>query len=545
MITSEAGRISAMVAAGQWGSETLHGLLYRHAMERPDHLAVKDQPNRAELTGDSPVTLSWKQLDRASENLACELHARGLNAGDTALIQLPNICELLVVYYAVSKLGAIASPVPVQYGSHELQHISEALQPSMMITLLQFRADSMADNARQALPWLQILAFGRELELDAAITKNRLSDVNLDANQVLTICWTSGTTGTPKGVPRSHNLWLASGRCTAIAGTYVSEDILLNPFPMVNMSALGGFVFPAALLGCSLVLHHPLDPTLFLTQMQEERVTFTIAPPALLNQLAKSPELWHQFQFDELRAIGSGSAPLSPAMIRIFGEDFGVEVINIYGSNEGIALFATARSAPDPEVRASMFPRPGDKALINTRVVDAETGLEQRNEGDRGELLVAGATVFDGYYEHDNVDVFTADGFFRTGDLVEICGQEKVFYKIVGRCKDIINRGGMKISPIELDLALEQHPGVAEAAACAYPDERLGEKICACMVMQDDEMLLTIAELQEYLLGMGFAKFKLPERVVEFDSLPRNALGKVQRFLLQDRVSASKDSDIR
>jgi non-ribosomal peptide synthetase component E (peptide arylation enzyme) len=213
-------------------------------------------------------------------------------------------------------------------------------------------------------------------------------------------------------------------------------------------------------------------------------------------------------------------------------------VVNIYGSNEGIALQSTPESVPDPQIRAEMFPRPKAGDDLETIVADPETGAVFSATGERGELLVRGATVFDGYFDHDNEDVFNEDGYFRTGDLVEICGDDGDFYKIVGRCKDIINRGGMKISPAELDLALEKHPDIVEAAVCAYPDESLGEKVCACLVMTADTPLMTMAALQEYLLDAGFAKFKLPERIEAYEQLPRNAPGKIQRFLLQEAVTA-------
>jgi cyclohexanecarboxylate-CoA ligase len=228
-------------------------------------------------------------------------------------------------------------------------------------------------------------------------------------------------------------------------------------------------------------------------------------------------------------------------MIETFGKDFGVDVVNIYGSNEGIALYSTPETAPDPEVRAAMFPRPRADDVLKAKVADPDTGREITGSGERGELLVSGATVIDGYFDHDNKDVFSEDGYFRTGDLVEICGENGEFYRIAGRCKDIINRGGMKISPTELDVAFEEHPDVAEAAVCAYPDERLGEKICACLVMKPGIELLTMAAIQEYLLGFGLAKFKLPERIEAFDELPRNAQGKIQRFVLQDIVSDKQE----
>ena len=538
MITSSAQRIRALTDAGGWGDLTLHGLLAAHASDRPGHLAVKDQPNREDLTGDPPLALSWAGLELASEALAIQLQQLGIGADDRLIIQLPNVVELLVVYYAASKIGTVVSPVPVQYGSHELQQIAGALDAAAVITLERLRETALAAAARLALPGARVLVFGRELHIDTAASKQRCERPPDDANRVLSICWTSGTTGTPKGVPRSHNMWLATARCSMAAGSYTADDVLLNPFPLVNMAALGGFLFPAALLGCSIVLHHPLDAPLFLKQMQDERISFTIAPPALLNQLAKTPTMWNSFDFSALRCVGSGSAPLAPWMIATFSRDFGKEVVNFYGSNEGISLFATPETAPEPEVRATMFPRPPAGATIATKVVEPESGVELARDGERGELLISGATVFDGYLDHDNAGVFTDDGFFRTGDLVEICGHPGNYYRIVGRCKDIINRGGMKISPAELDVALEQHPQVTEAAVCAFPDERLGEKVCACLVARADTPLPTLESLQDYLLAAGFARFKLPERIEVFDQLPRNALGKVQRFTLQDVVTA-------
>ena len=538
MITSSRQRIQALTGAGGWGDDTLHGLLAGHAIGRAGHLAVKDQPNREELTGKPPLSLTWAELELASEALATRLQDRGIAAGDRLIVQLPNVAELLVTYYAVSKIGAIISPVPVQYGSHELQLVAAALDAAALITLERFRDTELAAAARAALPGTRVLVFHDDLPVEPGASPQRCQRPPDDANRVLSICWTSGTTGTPKGVPRSHNMWLATARCSIEAGSYTGDDVLLNPFPLVNMAALGGFLFPAALLGSSIMLHHPLDPPLFLKQMQDEKVTFTIAPPALLNQLAKSPELWEQFDFSRLRCIGSGSAPLAPWMIETFSRDFGKEVVNFYGSNEGISLFATPATAPEPEVRATMFARPPAGAAIATKVVDPDSGRELDSEGERGELVISGATVFDGYLGQDDSSVFTSEGYFRTGDLVEICGEKGSYYRIVGRCKDIINRGGMKISPAELDVALEQHPALLEAAVCAYPDERLGEKICACLVARPGTPLPTLASLQAYLLDNGFAKFKLPERTEVFSQLPRNALGKVQRFILQDTVTA-------
>ena len=558
MITSTPERIDQYTKAGLWENKTLHELLAVSRHRYPETLAVADQPNREELTGTGPLRLSFLELDQASTNLACELLMHGLDQGDRIVVQLPNIVELVVLYMAVSKIGAIISPLPVQYGAHEISHICASVKPKAFISIDRFKGDQLAAAARQILaPELPVFAFGgscedvHQLGLDCALLEKNHSllaehQFPVTGDHIITICWTSGTTGTPKGVPRSHNMWVPVCRSCIEAGEYQAGDRLLNPFPMVNMAALATFLYSAALLGCSVILHHPLDPAIFLQQMQDEKINFTIAPPALLNQLAKSEEMWNQFDFSALRSIGSGSAPLAPWMIDVFDNKYKKRVINFYGSNEGISLVSTYKIAPDSETRAAMFPRLGSGVFewnlqadryIQTKVVDPESGEEITGPGQLGELAVSGAAIFDGYLDSDNSEVFTSDGFFLTGDLVEICGNPPHYLRVAGRCKDIINRGGMKISPTEIDVLLEGLPGTIESAACCYPDDRLGEKICACVVPVSDAEAPDLSMITDYLSKRGLARFKLPERLELLDALPRNPIGKVQRFVLQDMVN--------
>jgi len=554
MKTSSQQRSHDYRERGWWCDDTLHGLLELQARENPDLLAVADQPNRKELTGDEPCRLSYAELHAASTQVACQLLNKGIGAEDRIIVQLPNIAELVICYMAASKIGAIISPVPVQYGSHELHHIRSTISPVAIVTMGHFGALQLAQNAETITDAnVQLLVFGSDLGFtsendpgsDQQLSAYQLSHPS-GSDDILTISWTSGTTGTPKGVPRSHNMWLATAKCCSEAGNYRPGDRFLNIFPLVNMASIGGFLFPALLVGCSIILHHPLDPALYLTQLQNEKITFTIAPPALLNQLAKSPEMWNQFNFSHLRSIGSGSAPLAPWMIETFSQKYGLDVINFYGSNEGISLFCTPLHTANSDVRATMFPRLGCgidhfKSYANnaslSKVVDAETGEIITESGRVGELLFAGATVFDGYLGTDNSELFSDDGYFHTGDLVEICGDPPWFYRIAGRCKDIINRGGMKISPAEIDVLLEGLPSSVESAVCAYQDDHLGEKVCACVVLGPNTNNINLQDVISFLADQGLAKFKLPERVEFFESLPRNPLGKVQRFILEELVS--------
>lgn len=553
MKTSSPQRIKDYTEREWWGQETLHSLLQTQVKVNPDLIAVADQPNREELTGDLPYRLSFQDLDFSSTALACQLLDNQIKSGDTIIVQLPNIVELVVCYMACSKIGAIISPVPVQYGRHELLHINQMISSKAIITIERFKEQTLARGAAECLEdSIKILVFGTNIEIDANYDDGyrkqlqKFQDIHSsDANTILTICWTSGTTGTPKGVPRSHNMWIATARCCIEASEPRQGDRFLNIFPLVNMASIGAFLYPSLLVGCSIFLHHPLDPGLYLTQLQNEKITFTVAPPVLLNQLAKSEDMWKRFDFSNLRSVGSGSAPLAPWMIETFSRVYGLEVINFYGSNEGISLFCTPVHTQDPVIRATMFPRVGcglhngtsyASTSVLSKIVDPDTGEEIRESGSVGELLFDGATVFDGYLGMDNCDVFDSDGYFHTGDLVEICGDPPLFYKIAGRCKDIINRGGMKISPAEVDILLEGLPSTLEAAICAYPDDDLGEKLCACIVMESGVPNISLEDVNGYLNSKGIAKFKLPERIAFFDALPRNPLAKVQRFELEEWV---------
>ena len=405
MKTSSPQRIKDYTEREWWGQETLHSLLQTQAKVNPDLIAVADQPNREELTGDLPYRLSFQDLDFSSTALACQLLDNQIKSGDTIIVQLPNIVELVVCYMACSKIGAIISPVPVQYGRHELLHINQMISSKAIITIERFKEQTLARGAAECLEdSIKILVFGNNIEINANYDDGyrkqlqKFQDIHSsDANTILTICWTSGTTGTPKGVPRSHNMWIATARCCIEASEPRQGDRFLNIFPLVNMASIGAFLYPSLLVGCSIFLHHPLDPGLYLTQLQNEKITFTVAPPVLLNQLAKSEDMWKRFDFSNLRSVGSGSAPLAPWMIETFSRVYGLEVINFYGSNEGISLFCTPVHTQDPVIRATMFPRVGcgmhngtsyASTSVLSKIVDPDTGEEIRESGSVGELLL-------------------------------------------------------------------------------------------------------------------------------------------------------------
>ncbi len=562
MRTTPNDRVAGFHARGWWGEETLTTIFDQAVAACPDRLALVDQYNRSDFTGGDAQSLTFGEIAACVENLAAVLHSNGIGQDDVVVVQLPNIAELVILYVTLARLGVVVSPVPMEYGMHELTKIRTDLQPKAFVSTTNFKGTNPAIEHRGAFPpECTILVFGQNaaddsVALDDVTPTDKelqslhsyLESISVSADDIFTICWTSGTTGQPKGVPRSHNMWLTSAYTTYDCVRFREGDVFLNPFPFVNMASIGGFLYNWLLSRNKLILHHPLDLQAFLRQIETEQVTYTIAPPAILTMLLKDPAMMSAVDLSTVRVIGSGGAPLSPWMVKEFQEQHDIVVVNIFGSNEGMVLISGYDDVPDPVVRAEYFPRFGVEGLtwnnrvadrIRTRLEDIDSGEEITEPGEPGELLIWGASVFDGYFNAPgtNAEVFSKDGFFHTGDMFEIAAKDddRRFYHFVGRCKDIIVRGGVKISPDELDNLLAGHPKVAEIAVVGYADEVMEERVCAVAVPKPGESL-ELEEVTEFLRSKEIAVFKLPEKLVIVDQLPRNPTGKVLRRLLKEMV---------
>jgi acyl-CoA synthetase (AMP-forming)/AMP-acid ligase II len=314
---------------------------------------------------------------------------------------------------------------------------------------------------------------------------------------------------------------------------------------MVNMAGINGMFLPWLRVGGLLVQHHPFDLPTFLRQIGQHRATYAVAPPALLTALLHNDALLAEADISSLRLLGSGSAPLAPSLLQGWHDKYGLEILNFYGSNEGVSLLGTPQDIPDPAVRALYFPRyaaPGRHWSFSiarwtqARIVDPATGREITEAGVPGELQIKGPAVFPGYLPASGVpDPFEPDGYLKTGDILEIAGDELEYLHYVDRSKDMVVRGGMKISAAEIETLVSGHHKVADVAVVGYPDEVLGERTCVIVVPRPGPPV-TLAELVDYLRGIGVATFKLPERLELRDELPRNPVGKILKRELREEL---------
>lgn len=565
MILCEPQRIAQMVGAGLWSTRTLWDMFLVNVERTPEQEAVIDPPNLAALTDAVPRRLSWAALHAEVERLAALLFAQGLRRDDIVIVQLANSATQVALYLACHRLGIVFSPLPAVYREFEIDHALRSTGAKALITGARIGKQAhgaMMDALRAPHACVRtLIVFGDEVptgavaadralqgELPVAAMRVYAASIGLSADDVVSICWTSGTEANPKGVPRSSNEWYWQSKGTVDSVGMGVGMRILNPFPLVNMGGMSSGFVGWLLKGATLVQHHPFDLAVFLQQIRDERIEYTVAPPAILNRLLQHEALLEGIDFKRLRRIGSGSAPLSPWMIETFAQRYGVEVLNYFGSNEGAAMCGSAADIPDTSERATLFPRPGVPGrppwaeainnIVQTRLVSVDGERDIVTPGEPGELRIAGPTVFSGYFGEPALSArsFDAQGYFKTGDLFEIADTEGRYLRYVGRLKDLVLRGGMKISAEEVEGLIASHPGVAEAAAVGVADAMLGETLCACVVLRPDAALDLQALVSFLRDEKKLAAFKLPERLLLLDALPRNPVGKVLKRQLREQL---------
>ena len=372
MILSDQSTIDEFTDKGWWGDRTVADLLDENVAERPDEEALVDPLNRPDVDGEEPRRLTWREVDRAVNRWTHVLAEHGIGEDDVFTVQLPNTVELGIAYLAAARLGAIISPLPVQFREHELREMVPFVDSKLHITVAAVGDREYAAptaDIKDELPGVEeILVLGdeapdgttaMEMLLTGAPADTPAGEAEPTANDILTVCWTSGTEGMPKGVPRSHNHWFISAYATVDSAELTDEDVLLNPFPMVNMAGVGGMLVPWLLTGSTLVMHQPFELMVFLQQVATEQISYTVCPPALLNMLLQKEDVLQKADLSSVRMFGSGSAPLSPWMVETWQEEYGIYVVNLFGSNEGCTLVSAPNDFPSPAKRAKFFPRFG------------------------------------------------------------------------------------------------------------------------------------------------------------------------------------------
>lgn len=450
-------------------------------------LIARAEETALEWAGES---YTFGELERRSNRLAHALRARGLARRDRLCVYLANRLELIDLYLACVKLGVIFVPVNILYREREIAHITGDAKPRAFID-----ADALPELMREA----------------AAASSERPPIVLLDGDDPAAIIYTSGTTGASKGAVLTHNNFIANAVNLLTAWQITSQDRFLLVLPLFHIHALGNGLHCWLVSGCRMRLLERFDHRTAIHEFRDFRPTLFFGVPTVYVRLLDTPEEIAREIGATMRLFVSGSAPLPAQVFDDFRARFGHAILERYGMTE---TFMTISNPYVGERRPGTvgFPLPG----VSASIAD-------------GELFVKGPTVCAGYWDRpDATDAAFVGDWFRTGDIAE--RSEDGYITLRGRKSDLIISGGFNIYPREIEELLAEQPGVTEAAVVGVPDPVRGELPVAFIVGDADEESLAGACRKQ------LASFKVPRRFIRVDSLPRTALGKVQKHVLREKI---------
>lgn len=472
-------------ARGWWGDDTLAKWLSRHAAERPDAPALSFLDE----------TLSWKALEDRVLRAAAGLRACGVTAGDVVAVQLPNVPELVISYLATTRLGAVMCTLHMPYRGAEIETLMRHSGARLALCIPQAREMFAGKGiAFSDLDQNQVLANVREPE---------------PADPFL-LLYTSGTTAAPKGVVHPYRTMLGNGRLGAPEHRLTDKDRILCAAPLSHLYGLYSLHCAWAVGACTVLLP-AFKPDDLVCVVEKQKPTALWTAPAHV-AACRAAGLLDKHDWSSLRlAIVSGSMT-PPALMHAVQEKLpGCAVTQLWGMTE---------------LQAGLYTRPGDPFEMSATTAGRASPGTQVRVSEEGELQVRGPLLFSGYYKNEEATrlAFTADGWFRSGDLAERRGE---YIAITGRSKDIINRGGVKFNPADVEMLLDSHPRILQSAIVSMPDAVLGEKACVFITLKPGAASPTLEELVAYLLDKNIAKNKLPERMVIVPEMPLTPTRKI------------------
>ena len=536
-----AAHARAMRDAGFWLDKTIDNFLVDAVTRTPDKSAIvayrADRPE--------PVRLSYQQLADKVALAAGGLRGLGVGPGDVVALQLPNWWEFVVTALACGRIGAVVNPLMPIFRERELAFMLGFAEAKVLVVPATFRSfdhAAMAESLQRELPKLEHVlvvdgtganAFDRvllqgQVRVEAASgSAGAGAGSALDPGELAVMMFTSGTTGSPKGVMHSCNTLLACNTALAERFGLMSDDVLLACSPVGHMTGYAAVLVLGVYLGSTVVLQDIWEARRGVTIMAAEGVTYTAASSPFLSDICNAvadgaPKPEH------LRSFLCGGAPIPPVLIERAASELDLKVCSLWGMTESLSSTLT-----EPSRAADKSATSDGRALagVEVRIVDFDG--QPLAQGESGRLLVRGAQMTLGYYKRPDLDTFDAQGWFDTGDLG--CMDDEGYIRINGRTKDVLIRGGENVPVVEIEALLYKHPAVLMAAIVGYPDDRLGERACAFIELRPDATL-TLADVQAYMAECRVAKQYWPERVEVVSALPRTPSGKLQKFILKERA---------
>jgi long-chain acyl-CoA synthetase len=460
-----------------------------------------------------------------ADQFAGGLRARGIERGDRVMVIMPNCPEVLFAYQGISRAGAVIVPVMFTLHPKEIHYIALNSSVKAVIT-----SSYVFPHVEKALEGLAVSPFVITVDLPTSGNVTNFYEVTgpaeefdseLQEDDTAVILYTSGTTGTPKGVLLTHkNLYSNAANSAIHNGTERGTTLGVLPLAHVYGLTVSNVCF---LTGSAIVVFPSFSLEEVFQAIEKYRVKSFSAVPAMIHAMLSFP-LGDQYDTSSLESVGSGSAPMPVALIHAFEQKFGAKVYEGYGLSEAAPVVTAHRKGIPIKPGSVGVPIPG----VEIKVVDDDG--EEVPLGEVGELIVRGDNVTPGYYQNEAESrKVLQDGWLFTGDMARI--DDEGYLYIVDRKKDLIIRGGFNLYPRDVEEILNAHDGVSEAAVVGVPDERMGEEMVACVVKKADATV-TEAELIRYCQE-HLAKNKTPRRILFLEALPRNGVGKILKTHLR------------
>jgi len=520
-------------ATGEWPQPSLSDLLDRRAAAAPD------SPYLIEGRRDGSRVFTSREVAGRAGRMAIALARLGVRPGDVVSWQLPNWMESTALAAAIDRLGAVSNPIITIYREREVEFVCRQARSRVLVVPGEIRGVDHRELARAVRDRVGTLEHVATVRADPGPGQRALESLEDDPStplppsphgphDVTSVFYTSGTTADPKGVLHTPSTLGAVLHYHAAMFPASAGDASLLQFPITHIGGVVLFVMLPLRSGASVVLMDAWDPELAVDLVERHHVTSAGGPPAILQGMLAAPN-FSSVKMRSVRLSGSGAADVSPELIRRVRERFGAFAYRSYGMTECPML--TSGRPGDPEDKLDGTDgRPVPGAVV--RLVD-ETGRPV-GAGAEGEVEVYGPQLCVGYLDAALNSAFTADGFFRTGDLAVLDGDG--YLRITGRRKDVIIRKGENLSAKGIEDELAFHPKIADVAVVGLPDPESGERVCACVVPHPGAAPPTLAEVRDFMIGRGVMRQKIPEQLELVAELPRNATGKVRKDLLRQRL---------
>lgn len=524
--------IADYTAKGYWSDRTFADILEARALATPQREAMLDERRRVNYGA------LWSEVKRFAEFL----RRQGVQRGDVVTLQLPNRIEFPVVFFSLELIGAVANKISADFRATEVEYILEFSNSKAYVCAGQLKGFdyvAMIGEMRARLGQLSLVVCVDAVEhpdvtsfakmVDTTPEIEAMHRVRMSPFEIMRMCFTSGTTGNPKGVLHCFNTTLQTAQLFNQDLQVTEDEVMLDFLPVgLNWGYLT--LVQAVMAGCRVVLMERFSPAGVLAAIEREKVSYIPMAPASIVALLNTPDLAAR-NLKALRIVITGGASAAVETIKGFQTQVPTaKLIELYGMLE-TGFHSITRLADDPLKVIGTVGR--CVSSMGLRIID-DAGNDVPH-GEVGEIAAIGPSVHMGYLNNPqaNLDSFTADGWFRTGDLGQFVDtQDNV--RISGRKKEIINRGGKKYFPREIEELLYGHPKIVQVAIVGAPDARLGERNSMCVIVKPGATL-ELSEVVDFLKGR-VADYKLPEELVVMDDFPMTPTGKIRRPELIRRI---------